>query len=159
MSPEPLRRDFATIMIINEARIDFQQVWFQAEDALTTPKRMLAYLTKGVPECDRETFWLLAMNPKRRPICRQRLACGPLVAVQVSVQKVFLTLALAEAKAFACLRTQPTGVPQPTLADGRLAFNLQEMSKLCQIEFVDYFITRLDGNGYYSWRETTRPVT
>lgn len=97
-------------------------------------------------------------NPKRRPICRQRLACGPLVAAQVGVQKVFLSIALAEAKAFACLRTQPSGPVQPTLADGRLTWSLREMAKLCHVEFVDYFITRLDGRDYYSWREHERPV-
>jgi DNA repair protein RadC len=145
-------------MIINEARLEFQQVWFQAEDPLTTTKRILAYLAAGMPDIDKETFWLLAMNLKRRPICRQRLACGPLVAVQVSVQKVFLSIALAEAKAFACLRTQPNGPAQPTLADSRLAWGLREMSKLCQVEMVDYLIARLDGRDYYSWRETERLV-
>ncbi len=145
-------------MLINEARIDFQQVWFQADDPLNTAKRMLKYLTKGVPECDKETFWLLAMNPNHRPICRQRLACGPFVAAQVGVTKVFLTVALAEAKAFACLRTQPEGTTQPTLADGRLIWNLREMAKLCHVEFVDYFILRPDQPSYYSWREAERPV-
>lgn len=145
-------------MIIHEARIQLQPVWFQAEDPLTTTKKMLAYLTASVPEIDQETFWLLAMNPKRRPICRQRLGCSPLVAVQVSVQKVFLSIALAEAKAFACLRTQPSGPAQPSLADSRLAWGLREMSKLCQVEMVDYLIARLDGRDYYSWRETERLV-
>jgi len=145
-------------MLINEARIDFQHVWFQADDTLNTTKRMLAYLTKAVPECGRETFWLLAMNPKRRPICRQRLACGPLVAAQVGVQKIFLSIALAEAKAFACLRTQPEGTAHPTLADGRLIWNLREMAKLCHVEFADYFIMRSDQPSYYSWREAERPV-
>jgi DNA repair protein RadC len=117
---------------------------------------MLSYLTAGVPEIEQETFWVLAMNPKRRPICRQRLACGPLVAAQVSVQKIFLTIALAEAKALACLRTQAQGVVQPTLADGRLAFNVRAMANLCHVEFVDYLVTRLDGRDYCSWRESGR---
>lgn len=143
-------------MIINEARIEFQQVWFQAEDPLTTTKRMLQYLTAGMPEIGSEMFWLLAMNPKRRPICRQRLACGPLVATQVSVEKIFLSIALAEAKSFACLRTQPQGPVQPTLADGRLIFRIREMARLCQVEFADYLIARLDGSDCYSWRENDR---
>lgn len=143
-------------MIINEARIQLQPVWFQADDPLSTTRRMLSYLTAGLPEIDQETFWILAMNPKRRPICRQRLACGPLVAVQVSVQKIFLSIALAEAKAFACLRSQPHGPVQPTLADGRLAFNTRTMANLCHVDFVDYFVSRLDGRDYCSWRESGR---
>ncbi|MDP3072377.1 MAG: JAB domain-containing protein [Opitutaceae bacterium] len=141
-------------MIAYEASLTYQLVNFDAADPLANTKQMLAYLTKGVPETDNETFWVLAMNPKHRPICRQRLACGPLVATHVGVQKIFLSIALAEAKAFVCLRTQPSGAVQPTLADGRLAFNVREMAKLCQVEFVDYLITRLDARDYYSWRES-----
>ena len=143
-------------MICYEASLTYQLVHFDASDPLTTTKQVLAHMTHGVPETNQETFWILAMNPKRRPICRQRLASGPVVAVHVGVQKIFLSLGLAEAKSFACLRTQPTGSVQPTLADGRLLFQIREMARLCQIEFVDYFIARLDSHRFYSWRESDR---
>lgn len=143
-------------MIAYEASLTYQLCHFDAEDPLTTTKQLLSYLTKNVPETDDETFWILTMNPKRRPICRHRLARGPLVAVQVGVTKVFLSIALAEAKSFICLRTQPSGSVNPTLADGRLAWRLNEMSKLCHVEFVDYLIARLDNGAYHSWRESER---
>jgi len=143
-------------MICYEASLTYQLVHFDASDPLATTKQVLAYMTHGVPETDTETFWILAMNPKRRPICRQRLAGGPVVAVHVGVQKIFLSLGLAEAKAFACLRTQPNGSVQPTLADRRLLFQIREMARLCQIEFVDYLIARLDCHRFYSWRENDR---
>lgn len=144
-------------MISYEASLSYQLVHFDADDPLKTTKQLLAYMCRGVPETDEETFWILAMNPNRRPICRHRLARGPLAAVQVGVQKVFLTVALAEAKAFACLRTESKGVAKPTLADGRLAWHLNEMARLCHIEFVDYLIARLDdSHDFYSWREHDR---
>lgn len=143
-------------MHIHEARLNFQLIHFDAADRLATTRHLLLYLTAGVPESPVETFWLVAMNANRRPICRTRIKSGPLVATQALVPEVFLAILLAEAKAFACLRTQPQGVPRPSLADGRLLWSLKETALLMDIELVDYFITRPDQAGYYSWREHDR---
>lgn len=140
-------------MIAYEASLTYQLVQFEAADPLATPRQMLAFLTKDVLETPQESFWLLAMNPKHRPICRQRIASGPCVTVHVNVLKVFLGIALAEAKAFACLRLQPGGSVIPNLADGRLLFDLQEMSRLCHVEFVDYLIACLDAREFHSCRK------
>jgi DNA repair protein RadC len=118
--------------------------------------RILRYLTAGLPDVAPESFWIVAMNPTRRPICRMRIRTGVLVACQCLVPDVFLALLLAEAKSFACLRIQPEGVARPNLADGRLLWNLKETAKLMNIEFVDYFIARSGSGTYYSWREHDR---
>jgi len=153
-------RDLTITMIINEATLHFQSVWFEADDSLTTTKRLFAYFTAGLPDpLAGESLWLLCMNPKHRPICRICLKTGPLVAARTSVREVFRAAVLAEASAIACLRTQSEGEVQPGLADGRLLWNLREMAKLTNLEFIDYFITRLDGSDYYSYQEHARPKT
>lgn len=141
------------VMQINEARLNFQLVHFDADDRLATTRQILNYLTTGVPETATESFWIVAMNPNRRPICRMLIKTGALVATQCLVPNAFLPLLLAEAKSFACLRTQPEGPVRPNLADGRLLWNLKETAKLMNMEFVDYFIARLGNGAYYSWRE------
>jgi DNA repair protein RadC len=143
-------------MQVNEAMINYQVLWFEAGDRLTTTRQLLTYLTAGIPDTGEETFWIACMNPKHRPICRTRLKTGVLVASRVLVRDVFLALLLAEASAFACLRTQPSGAVQPNLADGRLLWNLRETARLMNLELVDYFIARLGGGGYHSWREHDR---
>ena len=143
-------------MQINEARLNFQVVHFDAADRLANTRQLLTYLTAGLPDSTPESFWIVAMNPNRRPICRSRIKTGVLVATQCLVPDVFLSLLLAEAKSFACLRTQPDGVVRPNLADGRLLWNLNETAKLMNIEFVDYLIARLGAEQYYSWREHDR---
>jgi DNA repair protein RadC len=146
------------VMQINEARLNFQLVHFDADDRLATTQQLLRYLTAGLPDMAPESFWIVAMNPNRRPICRTRIKTGVLVACQCLIPDVFLALLLAEAKSFACLRTQPEGVARPNLADGRLLWNLKETAKLMNIEFVDYFIARSGSGTYYSWREHDRNV-
>lgn len=70
----------------------------------------------------------------------------------------FLTVLLADAKAFACLRTQPEGPVRLSLADGRLLFTLRETARLMNVEFTDYLIAKPDGRGCYSWREQEKHV-
>ncbi len=144
------------VMQINEARLNFQLVHFDADERLVNTQQLLRYLTAGLPEEMPESFWIVAMNPNRRPICRMQIKTGVLVACQCLVPDVFLALLLAEAKSFACLRTQIDGPVRPSLADGRLLWSLKETARLMNIEFVDYFIARLGGAGHYSWRETDR---
>jgi hypothetical protein len=71
-------------MLIHEARLNFPLVRFGDEEPLTTTRRLLAYVAEGVTEAVDETFWLVCMNPRRRPICRLRLRSGPLVAATVN---------------------------------------------------------------------------
>ena len=144
------------IMQINEARLAYQILNFDAADRLATTKQVLAYLTDGVPDTGEESFWIACMNPNRRPICRTRLKTGPLVVHRVTMRDVFLPLMLAEAKTFACLRLQPSGAVEPNPADEQLLRNLRETACLLKIELIDYLITSFEGRAYHSWRETDR---
>src|SRR5947208_1911382 len=81
-------RDFITIMIVHEATLNFQLVHYGDEEPLTSTKRILNYLTDDVAESADEEFWVVFMNPKRRPICRLRLKSGPLIASQVMPREV-----------------------------------------------------------------------
>ena len=109
-------------MIAYEASLVYQSFNFDAADRLATTKQLVAYLTTGIPDDGTETFWVACLNANRRPICRAKIASGTIVTCQVSVRDVWLAILLAEAKAFAVLRTQRDGTVRPNLADGRLAF-------------------------------------
>jgi DNA repair protein RadC len=139
-----------------EVRINHQAALLETADRLATTKQLLRYLTNGLPDTAEENFWIVGMNPDRRPINRTRLNTGAIVAIRVQVREVFLSLLLAEAGSFACLRTQPVGPVRPNLADCRLGWNLRETGRLMNIEFADYFIARHDGREYHSWRENER---
>jgi len=141
-------------MQVCEASIVHQLLHIEAADRLESTKQLLHYLAAGLPESDEESFFIASMNPKRRPICRTHIKTGVLVASRISTADVFLPLLLAEAKTFACLRTQPVGAVRPSLADGRLLWNLREAGKMIGIQLVDYLITRLDSDEIYSWRES-----
>lgn len=149
--------DFDTIMIVHEATLNFQLIRYGDDEPLTTTKRLLAYLTAGIAGDPHESFWIVCMNPKRRPICRMRLAAGPCVAATVGVRQVIRAMILSEAMAVACLRTERTAIPRPNLADARLLWTLRETTKLMNMDLVDYFVARLDSPEYHSWREHQRP--
>ena len=140
-------------MQVCEASLVHQLLHIEADDRLETTKQLVNYLSAGIPESDAESFFIACMNPKRRPICRMHIRTGPLVASRITTAEVFLPLLLSEAKTFACLRTHPVGAVQPTLADGRLLYNLRETGRLIGIQLVDYIIARLDTGETHSWRE------
>lgn len=141
-------------MIVHEAKLNFQLVRYDEDEPLTTTKRLLAYFTAGVPD-EQETFWILCMNPKRRPLFRQRIKTGPLVAAQVVPRDLIRVALLAEARSIALMRTDcGSGALNPTLADGRLLWAIRESAKHLNIEIADYLITRLSGTDHHSWRET-----
>ncbi len=107
-----------------------QLLHIEADDRLDTTKQLVKYLSAGIPDTDAESFFIACMNPKRRPICRMHIKTGLLVASRIATADVFLPLLLSEAKTFACLRTHPVGPVQPTLADGRLLYNLRETGEI-----------------------------
>ncbi len=146
-------RDFITIMIVHEAVMNFQLVHYGEEEPLTSTKRILSYATDGVAESDKEEFWVVFMNPKRRPLCRLRLKTGPLVASQIMPREVIHAVLQLEARAFACLRTVVDGPVRPNLADGRLLYSLRECARHLNLELVDYLVARLDGSDFHSWHE------
>jgi DNA repair protein RadC len=146
-------RDFDTIMIVHEASLNFQLIRYGDDEPLTTTKRLLAYLTDGVADDPHECFWIVCMNPKRRPICRMRMAAGLCVAATIGVRQVIRAMILSDAMAVACLRTERASVPQPNLADDRLLWTLRETTRLMNMELVDYLVARLDSPAYHSWRE------
>ena len=119
------QRDFSMIMLVHEATLNFQLVRYGDEEPLTNTKRLLSYLTDGLADDQYESFWIVCMNPKRRPICRMRMAAGPCVATTVGVRQVIRAMLLADALAVACLRTEPNAVPRPNLADAWLLWTLR----------------------------------
>lgn len=151
-------RDFATIMLVHEATLNFQLVRYGDEEPLTTTKRLLAYLTAGIADDPHESFWIVCMNPKRRPICRMRIAAGPCVAATLGVRQIIRAMILSEAMAVACLRTENGGVPRPNLADARLLWALRETTRLMNMDLVDYLVARLNSSEYHSWRDHERPA-
>jgi DNA repair protein RadC len=110
-------------------------------------------LAEGISEGTSESFWLVCMNPKRRPICRIHLKDGPLVAASVGMREVFRVVLLTEARSIACLRTQGNVPVRPGAADRRLLFNLCATCRYMNVELADYLIARPDDREYYSWRE------
>ncbi len=138
--------------------LNFQLVRYGDEEPLTTTKRLLAYLTDGIAEDPHESFWIVCMNPKRRPICRMRMAAGPCVTATVGVRQIIRAMILSEAMAVACLRTERASIPRPNLADARRLSTLRETTRLMNMELVDYLVARLDSRDYHSWREHERPA-
>lgn len=141
-------------MQVSEARIVYQLLDIEAGDQLKTTAQLVQYLTACLPPSEVETFMVACLNPKRRPITRMQVRTGPLVASRVSSAEVFRVLLQTEAKCFACLRTQPTGVAQPSLADGRLLFQLREAGIQLGVPLIDYLIVRLEPLEIHSWRDT-----
>jgi DNA repair protein RadC len=151
--------DFIMIMIVHEAVLHFQLARYGDDEPLTTTKRLLHYLTDGIAPAPHESFWIVCMNPKRRAICRIRLAEGPCVTCSVSVRQIIRAMLLADATAVACLRTETGPIPRPNLADGRLLWVLRETTRYMNLDLADYLVARLDSLDYHSWREQTRPTS
>lgn len=144
-------------MKLAEAYLPIPAPRLDQNQPLFTPERIIAYLNAGILEDNQasleESFWFIGMTQDRRPLIRQRLKLGHLVAARVSAREIFEAAFLAGARAIVCVRVQYSDAVRPGLADGRLLWNLHEAARYLDLLLVDYLITQLDGCVYYSYQE------
>ncbi len=157
-SPEPTLRDFAFNMQVYEASIQYHLVRLGDEEPLDTPEKLVRYMDGAFDGCPvQESFYVVCLNQKSRPLSRTRITIGTLTATMAHPREIFRLAILASAARIMVVHQHPSGDPAPSVPDHQVTKLLHEAGKIMQIELVDHVIigTKEDdphGRGYFSFR-------
>lgn len=145
-------------MKVYEARLSFNLVRDGESDVLNSTEKLVDYIRDAYDAnpCQ-ESFWVICLNRRCRPISRTMISLGTLSATLVHPREVFRIAILASASAIVVSHNHPSGDPAPSQADLHITRVLREAARALDIELVDHLIvgTREDdpaGLGHYSFR-------
>lgn len=153
-----MRLRFAHRMRIYEASIRYNLIQNGQRIALSSPDLIAEYMANAFDtHPTQESFWVVMLNRKNRPIGRIMVTLGTLGSTLVHPREVMRPAIIASASAIVVVHNHPSGDPSPSAADIRVTRQLREASKMIEIDLLDHVIigTKEDdptGLGYYSFR-------
>lgn len=102
-------------------------------------------------ELGEEYMYLLALNTKGLPLGIFEVSHGNVNSCLVSGREIFLRLLLVGAVTFILIHNHPSGIPDPSSDDTRVAKAMSESGKMMNITMSDFIIVGKDT--YCSFRE------
>jgi len=88
-----------------------------------------------------ESFYVVCLNRKHRPICRNRVTLGTATSTLAHPREVFRIAILASAAAIVCVHNHPSGDPSPSFCrlggDTTIKRSVQD---LLGIELLDHIV-------------------
>src|SRR5580658_3935389 len=145
-------------MQVYEARIQYSLVRVGHDEPLNTPAKIVDYMAGAFDDTPmQESFYVVCLNRKNRPLCRSRISLGTVCNTLVHPREVFRIAVLASATAIVCVHNHPSGDPSPSAADLAVTRQLREAAKIMDIHLLDHVIvgTKEDdpaGQGFHSFR-------
>jgi len=131
--------------------------WHAKEQrTVTGPHEAYRFVVRCLAELDRidrerEHFFVIGLNVKKRPVYAELVAIGSLDAAIVHPREVFRR-AVAEGVASLLLaHTHPSGDPTPSVQDRALTERLARAGELLGIDVVDHIV--VGHSQYHSFRE------
>jgi DNA repair protein RadC len=145
-------------MQVYEANIQYSLVRVGNDEPLNTPSKIVDYMAGAFDDTPmQESFYVVCLNRKNRPLCRSRISLGTVCNTLVHPREVFRIAALASATAVVAVHNHPSGDPSPSAADLAVTRQLREAAKTMDIQLMDHVIigTKEDdptGQGFHSFR-------
>ncbi len=145
-------------MRIYEASLSYSIVQLGQVTAVNTPDKVVDYLRDAY---DRnpvvETFWVISLDRKNKPIGRTLVSSGSVSSTVVHAREVFKAAILASASAIILSHNHPSGDPAPSAADLQVTRKLREAANIMDIALLDHVIVGAKeddpaGLGLYSFR-------
>jgi DNA repair protein RadC len=150
-------RDFAFIMQVYEASIQYSLVRIGHDEAFNSPSQIVEYMNGAFDDAPlQESFYVVCLNRKNRPLCRTRITIGTATSALAHPREIFRAAVLASACAIVCVHNHPSGDPAPSSADLTVTRQIRDAGQLMGIDLLDHVIigTKEDdptGRGYYSF--------
>jgi DNA repair protein RadC len=146
-------------MRIYETTLAFNLVQLGEPTALETPAKVVEYLQSGIDRNPvQESFWVIPLDRKNKPIGRHMVTLGTLTSSLVAPREVARIVILAGAAAFIIAHNHPSGDPTPSSADISVTRKLREAAQAIDIALLDHVVVGTPegdptGRGWYSMRE------
>jgi DNA repair protein RadC len=132
-----------------EALLEVFEVMLNTRPPLPTiasPQDVAAYFLPLLQGIAMETFWVLMLDARGRPISHHKVAQGTLTACLVHPREVFARAIRARAASIIAVHNHPSGDPTPSDDDVRLTERLHEAGLLLGIPLVDHVV--VGGGGF-----------
>lgn len=145
---------------IYEAKIQYSLVRLGDSLILDTPDKVPQYMAGAFDEYPtQETFWVVLLDTKNRPIARTMVSLGTANATLVHPREVFRVAVVCSATAIIAVHNHPSGDPSPSSADIKVTRILKQAADVMQIGLLDHVIVGEavydpNGRGYYSFQES-----
>jgi DNA repair protein RadC len=130
-------RDFAFIMQVYEASIQYSLVRIGHDEAFNSPSQIVEYMNGAFDDAPlQESFYVVCLNRKNRPLCRTRITIGTATSALAHPREIFRAA--------------------PSSADLTVTRQIRDAGQLMGIDLLDHVIigTKEDdptGRGYYSF--------
>jgi DNA repair protein RadC len=145
-------------MQVYEASIHYSLVRTGPAEPANSPEKIVAYMAGAFDDAPvQESFYVISLNRKNRPLCRTRITQGTATSSLAHPREIFRAAVLASATAIVCVHNHPSGDPAPSSADLQVTRQIRDAARTMDIELLDHVIigTKEDdpaGLGYYSFR-------
>jgi DNA repair protein RadC len=145
-------------MRIYEASIAYNLVKLGDDHVLNTPEKFAEYLSDAFAKnpCQ-ESFWVICLDRKSKPISRTMISLGTVSAALVHPREVFKVAVLCSASSIVVAHNHPSGDPAPSQADHLVTRQLRDAAKFMDIELIDHVVVGTIEDdpsrvGYFSFR-------
>jgi DNA repair protein RadC len=134
------------ISMVREGEIPFEQ------NSMHGPRDVVPVVKAMCYDMDREGFWVILLNCRKKIIGINTVSIGHLTASLVHPREVFKPAILANASCIILAHNHPSGDPTPSQEDMILTKRLKEAGETLGIEILDHVIVG-DGSHFYSFQE------
>lgn len=132
------------IKLIDDTPLFGNELIQSADDAIFLMQRELQ-------NSDRETFCVLHLNAKGKPLSMSVVSVGSLNSTLVHPREVFKASILSNAAAVIFMHNHPSGDLTPSEDDKRTTKQLEKAGKILGIRVVDHIIVGENKENYYSF--------
>lgn len=124
-----------------------------------SPDSIVEYMKGAFDERpEQESFWVIPVNTKNRPLGRFMVTLGTATAALVHPREVFRPAIIAGANAIVCVHNHPSGDPAPSKADLDMTRRLVDAGRIIGIVVCDHVVIGTPendptGRGRFSFAE------
>jgi DNA repair protein RadC len=123
---------------------------YEARQTMRTSAEVEALLCPYFAPLDRETFVVVPLDGKNKPLGFHVVSVGTLTASLVHPREVFKIALLENAAAIVLAHNHPSGDPTPSTEDITITSRLVQAGELLGVRILDHVIVG-EGRRYYSF--------
>ncbi len=116
--------------------------------AIDGPEALVAFVRPRLGVLPYETFSVVPMDIRGRPLALEQVSQGTLSACLVHPREVFAPALRLRAASIIAVHNHPSGDPDPSAEDWALTARLQEASRILGIPLIDHVVVAR--GGYFS---------
>ena len=141
------------LMIIYESQTTYKPVGEIDCFRIDRPELVSQYMEGAFDDRPmQEQFYVILLNRKNQPICRELCTIGTINATLVSSQEVFRLAITKGATGIILVHNHPSGDPTPSVADKKVTQSIYLAGKQLGITIHDHVVIGSNGQ-YYSFEE------